>query len=205
MYLSRIKLNTSTRNTIKFFSSLQVAHAAIEAAFADTDNTRKLWRLDNYQGNPYVLLLSQNEPDLTSFIAQFGYPSEKGEIRNYQKILDLVQTGAEYRFRLCANPVRSIKQETAGRGKVTAHVTVAQQEDWLREKSERLGFEALQFAVVHRETKKFKRQSQYVTLSIATYEGVLKIKDEAVFRKTLVNGIGRAKSYGCGLLTLAKL
>lgn len=205
MYLSKIKLNTKKRNTVKFLGSLQVAHAAIEAAFADDDDTRKLWRLDYYQGQPCVLLLSINKPALSGFIEQFGDLSDPEEIRDYQKILDMIETGGVYRFRLCANPVHSIKQAAATRGKVLAHVTTAQQEEWLQNKSTQLGFSLLQAAVVQREIKRFKRQVKYVTISMATYEGILKIEDAEVFREILVKGIGRGKSYGCGLLTLARL
>ena len=40
---------------------------------------------------------------------------------------------------------------------------------------------------------------------MVTFEGILEISDEEVFKQTLVDGIGREKAYGCGLLTLARL
>ncbi len=205
MYLSRVKINTSIRNTIKFLSSPQVVHAAVEASFADSDQTRKIWRIDYYRGYPYMLLFSQNKPDFASFIKQFGYPDMPGEVHDYQKVLDILQNGQQYRFRLCANPVYSLKQREGQRGKVVPHITIAQQEGWLQGKSERAGFTLNEFAIMQRGIKKFARQHKCVTLSTATYEGALKIKDAEVFKVTLIQGIGRAKSYGCGLLTLAKI
>lgn len=205
MYLSRIKLNTQIRNTFKLFNSQQVVHAAIEGAFGVESSGRKLWRLDYYQGQPYILLLSLEKPDLTSFIEQFGYTGKQAEIKDYQKVLDIVQNGGIYKFRLTANPVHSVKLEDKDRGKVYPHVTVAQQEEWLRLKSVNNGFKLYEFAVVHRERKRFRRQDKYVTISMATYEGVLEITDVDLFKKALTGGIGRAKSYGCGLLTLARL
>lgn len=204
MYLSRIKLNINEKATVKFLQSPQVAHATIEGAFDDSDRTRKLWRLDYYKGHPYVLLLSHNKPDLASFIEQFGYPDELQEIRDYQRLLDCLQMGQRYHFRLCANPVHSVSQGDDRRGKVMGHVTVAQQEKWLTDRSDRLGFALGEFTVVERHMKKFKRQNRFVTLSTAVYEGILEIQDINIFKETLVKGIGRAKSYGCGLLTLAK-
>ena len=205
MYLSRIKLNINIRNTIKFISSPQVAHAVVEASFTDKDQSRKLWRLDYYRGHPYVLLVSQHKPDLGRFIEQFGYPGDRGEIREYQKVLDILKNGQQYKFRLCANPVYSVKQVEGERGKIVPHVTVGQQEEWLLSKSEGLGVTLVQFTVVQRGIKKFTRQHKYVTLSTAVYEGVLEIQEAELLKKTLINGIGRAKSYGCGLLTLARL
>ncbi|QKV71350.1 type I-E CRISPR-associated protein Cas6/Cse3/CasE [Streptomyces harbinensis] len=43
----------------------------------------------------------------------------------------------------------------------------------------------------------------HVTLSTATFEGRLRVTDPATFTDRLLNGIGPAKAYGCGLLTLA--
>ena len=205
MYLSRVKINISIRNTIKFLSSPQVVHAAVEASFADSDQTRKLWRIDYFRGQPYMLLLSHNEPDFVNFIKQFGYPDISGEVRDYKKVLDVLGEGQKYRFRLCANPAYSLKQENGQRGKVVPHMTVKQQEGWLHKKSERAGFTLDEFAIVQRGIKKFRRQCKYVTLSTVIYEGVLTIQEVEVFKKTLIQGIGRAKSYGCGLLTLARL
>ncbi|MBR7005526.1 MAG: type I-E CRISPR-associated protein Cas6/Cse3/CasE [Candidatus Methanomethylophilaceae archaeon] len=33
---------------------------------------------------------------------------------------------------------------------------------------------------------------------------MLKVTDADRFRESMVNGIGRAKAYGCGMLTVAK-
>ena len=205
MYLSRIKINTTIRNTIKFLSSPQVIHASVEGCFADSDMTRKLWRLDYFQGQPCLLLLSQEKPDFTNLVAQFGFEGDCGETRNYQRVLDSLENGKKYRFRLCANPVYSLKDEAGKRGKVVPHVTVRQQEAWLEAKCAKSGFSLDEAALVQRELKKFTRQGKYVTLHTAVYEGILTVRQADVFKGTLVQGVGRAKSYGCGLLTLARL
>jgi CRISPR system Cascade subunit CasE len=150
-------------------------------------------------------VLSQEKPDFTKFIAQFGFEGNHGETRGYQRILDSLKNGAKYRFRLCANPVYSLKGEAGKRGKVVPHVTVRQQEAWLKEKCVKLGFSLDESVIVQRELKKFTRQGKYVTLHIAVFEGILTVCQADVFKETLVQGIGRAKSYGCGLLTLARL
>ena len=38
-----------------------------------------------------------------------------------------------------------------------------------------------------------------------TYEGILKIVDEEKVRKMLIDGIGREKAYGVGLMTLVHM
>jgi CRISPR system Cascade subunit CasE len=50
---------------------------------------------------------------------------------------------------------------------------------------------------------RFRRQHATVTLTRATFEGQLVVADPHALRKTLTAGLGSAKAYGCGLLTLA--
>ncbi|MFC0601007.1 type I-E CRISPR-associated protein Cas6/Cse3/CasE [Streptomyces palmae] len=42
-----------------------------------------------------------------------------------------------------------------------------------------------------------------VRFTRATYDGRLRITDLTAFRHTLTHGLGKAKAYGCGLMTLA--
>ncbi|WP_412759429.1 type I-E CRISPR-associated protein Cas6/Cse3/CasE [Nocardiopsis rhodophaea] len=46
-------------------------------------------------------------------------------------------------------------------------------------------------------------RGERVTLLAVTLEGKLRVKDVEVFRRSLTHGIGRAKGYGCGLISLA--
>lgn len=205
MYLTRIKLNIQKRQTIKFLSSQQVIHAAIEGCFDESEKTRKLWRLDYYQGKPCILLLSQEKPKLETLLIQFGDESAPKEILDYEKVLNLVANGQQYKFRLTANPVHSVKKEGQDRGKVLPHITIEQQNKWLADRSEKYGFKVTTGDIVERSRKRFIRNHKAVMFSMVTYEGFLEITDEKAFKQALVNGIGREKAYGCGLLTLAKL
>jgi CRISPR system Cascade subunit CasE len=44
-----------------------------------------------------------------------------------------------------------------------------------------------------------------VELGVAVFEGALTVTDAGRFVAALSQGIGRAKAYGCGLLTVAPL
>ena len=205
MYLSRVRINKNIRTSMKFLGSLQVMHATVEGCFEAGDASRKLWRLDYLHGQPYLLVFSQKEPDFSHLVEQFGYAGDAGEIRDCKKLFQILANGQRYRFRFCGNPVHSIKDGKYERGKVVPHVTVPQQEDWFRKKSKDMGFLSESFAVVQRDIKKFARNGKLVTLHTAVFEGILQITDADRFRQTLCAGIGRAKSYGCGLLTLGRL
>ena len=58
--------------------------------------------------------------------------------------------------------------------------------------------------VVERANLRFRRRDRTVTVRTARFDGVLEVTDVDALRSTLVNGLGKAKAYGCGLLTLAQ-
>jgi CRISPR system Cascade subunit CasE len=49
------------------------------------------------------------------------------------------------------------------------------------------------------------RKGRRVTLVAVTFDGRLEVTDPDALRRTLTQGVGRGKAYGCGLLTLAPL
>lgn len=57
--------------------------------------------------------------------------------------------------------------------------------------------------VKERHKEQFKRGGATVTLVTAVFEGRLEVIDTKLFRDALCEGIGRAKGFGCGLLTIA--
>ena len=58
-------------------------------------------------------------------------------------------------------------------------------------------------AIIGRDIASFRRSGRRVTLARATYQGRLAVTDPDLLRAAMVNGMGPAKAYGCGLLTLA--
>lgn len=220
MYLSRIELNTRRQSTMNALASPQKLHATVESGFPHSirkdENVRNLWRIDKLGNELNLIVLSNGKPDFTHIVEQFGWPGaeQKWETKNYTPLLERIEAGQRWQFRLRANPVHSVKQASsleeqkpAKRGKVYAHVTVRQQEQWLLDRAEKYGFRLQEgsFCVVQREVRQFIRQRKRVTLGIATFEGILEVVDAALFTNTLTCGIGRAKAYGCGLLTIAKV
>ncbi len=213
MYLSRIPLNVKLRDTMQALASPYVFHSEVELSFPrrlDEERKRMLWRVDYLGDTCYLLVLSAELPDFLHIASKFGYGH--WERKNYNPLLARLQSGQIWRFRLRANPIQSSfteKNEKSGRGKVFAHVTQQQQRQWLIGRAQACGFSLHEnaFDVVHTEWKKFhkaKRSSHEVILRIADFEGILTISDAESFKHTLLSGIGRAKAYGCGLLTLAR-
>lgn len=56
-----------------------------------------------------------------------------------------------------------------------------------------------------KQTIQKEKGKQPITLTTARYDGVMRVEDGNLLRKALTNGIGHAKGFGCGLLTLVPI
>ena len=218
MNLTRIYLNPKRRGAAKLLGSPQAMHAAVLGGFAPDqplrcDRGRVLWRVDG-AGTPHVALyvVSPEPPDFTGLCEQAGWPRRPNwQTRPYGEVLDGLAAGEQRRFRLTANPTHRVRLASESRPKIMGHVTVAQQEGWLIERAEVNGFRILAtsegepgVAVHSRSVRSFRRDASRVTIAVATFDGGLEIIEPELLRRALVNGIGRARSYGCGLMTLVR-
>ena len=210
MYLSRVELDMTRRATMRALAAPQMLHGAVERSFSG-ERRRRLWRLDRLGEKRYLLLLSEDRPDLSVLSSQFG-PLSGGEAaatKAYDPLLRRILQGSTWRFRLTANPTKSCatKGGDGGRGKVCAHCTVAYQQRWLLERAEKHGFSLGEeaFTVTDCRWLQFKKgqaPGRPVSLLSVTYEGVLQVTDPERFCALLTHGIGRGKAYGLGLMTV---
>lgn len=219
MFLTKFQLNPTRREVLRLIASPQRLHAAVLSTFPpDTTAaaaSRVLWRLDQPQRHELNLyLVSPARPSLEVLQSEFGWSQEpSGRVASYGPFLDRLDEGQAWRFRLTANPVRSVRTAHGQRGKVSPHLTVEQQREWLVTHAERHGFSVSDgddgpaVDVTRRDRESFVKgapdDKRRATISRAQFDGVLLVRDPEVLRSSLTHGIGRAKAYGCGLMTLA--
>ncbi|KPI15681.1 CRISPR-associated protein, Cse3 family [Actinobacteria bacterium OK074] len=145
------------------------------------------------------------------------------EVRYPQKMTD-----EQKALRAKQDAVEGLRKERGVRGFRVPHRTAAQQLHWLLSRADRLGFTiprteaaptsadlgfdepgepAPDVALTARDVLRFRKHKggREVVVATATFQGRLRVADTDVFRTTLLNGIGRSKAYGQGLLTLAPL
>ena len=235
MYISRMPINGARRSAMEIIASPNIMHAAVEASYppvADSDTCenaptatesgRILWRIDPIAGegrSAWLYVVSPRRPDFTHLCEQVGWPVEGGwETKDYASLLNRLSAGQRWQFRLKANPVRKVLKDkgTTSRadvvGTLQGHVTVEQQMGWLLDRAERNGFRvcdgadgAPQLKVSQRNKSSFMHAGTKATLSTAVFDGALEVVDEELLRQALCCGIGRAKAFGCGLMTIAPL
>ena len=206
MYLSRLPLDVRRYETMRALAAPVRLHGMIERGFLG-ERERNLWRIDELRGTTYLLLLSRERPDLSEAQKQIGFDSRPPETRDYAPLLARVNAGSRWRFRLCANPTRSVPQPGQKRGYVEAVTVAFAQREWLERQADKHGFslQAGEFDVVKSEWVRFEKGrdgARPVTMLRATFEGVLTVKDAALFQEALTQGLGRGKAYGMGLMTV---
>lgn len=231
MYLTRFRVNTARMGARRLLTSPQSLHAAVMSSFAEKpgepgNGPRVLWRLDHQSRSEVLLyIVSPHRPDLTHLVEQAGWPTTGSwHTASYTPFLTRLATDDTWAFRLTANPVHSARRHAAEPTKRTAHVTPRHQLDWLLKRQTDAGFAIVERpeprpdgvggpwheVVVHdRRNLAFGKKNESderahkVTLTRVTYDGRLRVLDPDALRRTLTAGLGKAKAYGCGLMTLA--
>jgi CRISPR system Cascade subunit CasE len=188
---------------------------------------RVLYRLDEHptSGTPMVLVQSQGEPDWVPLESEAGYLLCAAQC----KAIDLQpREGDRYAFRLRANP--TVKKATHEREPETreGYVAIARaarergqrlpgsngirlgltreddQRAWLARQGERHGFSLERLDVFAEGLQRATRSDGGRMSHLAVrYEGLLRVTDAAGLTVALREGIGSAKAFGYGLLSLA--
>ena len=212
MYLTQFEINTKRRGSRHLLASPQRVHAAVLSCFPANalDEGRVLWRLDHGSHDRRELWISSpSKPDLSALVEDCGWPTAEGwRTESADGLFARLAVGQRWRFRLSGNPVTSLPAD-GRRGKVIP-LTQGGYLDWLAVKGDTSGFSVsdgdARTAVVSRDERlQFTKESgRRVSLARAQFDGVLEVTDAVRLRGAMVQGIGRAKAYGCGLLTLAR-
>lgn len=135
-----------------------------------------------------ILILSNREP-----VRQCH-----GELYT-KKIGDTLFGYSDYNFSVVINPI------TRDRNKITPIRDESAIREWLVSKSDMWGFKvnrnnlSVDKIVVDQFTGK---GGNSITLCRASVSGLLNVTDHELFKHSFSNGIGRAKSFGCGLLQI---
>lgn len=205
MYISRVQIDTDNRRKIHDLTHLGAFHSWVEDSFPqerqDSERSRKLWRIDYLHGKAYLLLVSVEKPVFEN-LEKYGVTGS-AESKNYDSILNGIANGKKYRFRVALNPTHSVIEPGHKRGRVYPEITAAQQMDYFSRKEEKSGFESSDYTITERGFKTLRKKgSKPVRLCYAVYEGSLTVTDAELFRCAMIQGIGRKKAYGFGLITV---
>ena len=202
VYITRVRLDESKKATQLALSRPSMFHGAIEESL-DLSPERKLWRIDRVGNTPFLLVVSESVPGMSSIIEQFGDGSP-ADTKDYGKMLNGIHKGDTLKFRLEANPQMKRDKRTGSQKRV-AKTTFKNQMEWLGRKSEKCGFSIVNAEVTSSSWKTFRHAGNSKVMFMAVvFEGQCTITDEELFKNTLVSGIGREKAFGMGLMTVMR-
>lgn len=179
------------------------------------DSQGFLFRIDPQPGGRVVIIVqSAARPDWDYAFHNARYLlAAEPQCREFSPSFD---KGQRLRFRLLANPTRRLSPRSRGPdGKPVQHgigkrvpVPNDQLASWLIRRAKNGGFMADEayltiqpgYVYVRKESAKSGQR-----LRCCRYEGLLTVTDIEQFRRTIIQGIGPAKAFGFGLLTVARL
>lgn len=215
MYLSRVEIEQENRRKIIELNHLGAYHSWVENSFAsefDLDKrTRKLWRIDEIHNKKYLLIVSENMPDLKS-LEKYGVEGS-AECKSYLPFLESLSNDQVFRFKITLNPVVSVStgKLSGKRGRVFPLLSEESRREYFKNKSEKNGFYIGDddFYISHSDFEILKKSygklgSKTIKVNKVTYEGRLRITNVADFKELLVKGMGKKRAYGCGMITIIK-
>ncbi len=235
LYLSRLILNLRDRSVQAMLSDCHSMHSRLMSAFPVApdptqarDHFGVLYRVEQSDATRMARMLvqSQHLPDWSTFPAQMLGPSpdERGNpaVRPILEEIGQVQAGMQLRFRLRANPTKRISknnkdQAAQWHGKRIEIRHEREQLEWLERKAEQSGFRLLQVQIgedtitdvqvaqLAKQQGRDRHSGQHLRFGVALFEGHLEVYDSTQFLASLQNGIGSAKAYGFGLLSIANM
>lgn len=215
------------RTVMSAFCSLKLPKDGDQRQRQNADSGSILWRVDHDPRRGIVMLIVQSDsaPDWEPLLKRYpGYvtpppDSNLPPVSVMERHLSF-KVGQRLKFRLRANPTRKIKSDGRKNGQRLGLTTPDEQRAWLERKSSDaahtsgfrlLGFDPIPDPAARQERVSLRTAEEQAVATVTQnrthiavlFEGVLEVTDPEQFQHTLRAGIGSAKAFGFGLLSVA--
>lgn len=186
MYLTRIYLDHTKPNMQS--NSVYRLHGYFSHHFEH----QPLWRCEA----DYIIILHEDEHNFSDFEKQFAIEGTV-ETKSFDNIYNSIEKSKKYFFKLRAHPVKK------SQGKEIPLKDSREKIEWLTAQADKYGFRVETMAITDTNVVCFKhREGHKVTLTTMVVEGILCVEDVDTFKKAVVEGLGRKKTFGYGLLSI---
>lgn len=216
MYLSRLRLELYARQVRRDVADPYQLHRTLSRAFpgsADGGPGRVLFRVevDPTTEGAVVLVQSDKQPEWANLPDDYA----SVEVKPFDPSFTV---GQPLVFRLRASPSRKIgttlkTDRLAGKpksnGRRVGLLHEEEQRDWLSRKADEGGFRLLDVTVTREQLDlrgqflRVGKREHAISLVVVRFDGLLAVTDPERFHSTLRAGVGAAKGFGFGLLSLA--
>jgi hypothetical protein len=189
VYLSRFLFEKSPEG----LGLLENAHALHAVVRGMGGGERYLYRVETVRGAPALLVQTLVYPDLT------GLPEGALRLVGVKRLEpSSFREGAIYRFFVRANFVQQRK------GRATRFLSLdeaVRRAKWAIRGAEVVAVQAHRL----RPLRVRRPGGEPFSIDVVEFRGVLAVRDREAFFEVLSRGVGRARGYGLGLLSLAPL
>ena len=230
MYLSRLALDPRDRRVRRDLADVRQMHRTVMSAFPSVTTPGQaraemavLYRVEANErsGNVVLLVQSRVRPDWgglpVAYLADCRGDLENPATKSVSEAMTALREGQVLRFRLRANPTKKVDTKSGpdGRRRYGRRVdlrTETEQIAWLARRAQAAGFGLIPVRpdsdipavrVGAGEKLLSRGKGSNVTLVGVLFEGLLRIVDPDRVRRTLEEGLGPGKAFGCGLISVA--
>ena len=220
MYLTRLLLNPVSPEARRDLAAPYELHRTLKRAFpnGEPDANRLLFRIEpadeaRGEGVPVLVQTSTAQPDWSFAEAMGDYALHLDGPKPFDPTLT---EGQRLRFRFVGNPTVRKTPPGAENGRrvplihsgpnAAGHPTYF---EWLDRQAERCGFAVLDVQDAPFRLAPGRKKREYAKRDLplfgVRFDGVLTVTDPATLTEALKSGIGPAKAFGFGLLSLARV
>jgi len=217
MYLSQLILNERQPQVYGDLGNAHRFHQRIMQAFPDEverEKPRQDWNIlfRHEPDSEVVLVQSDIAPDWSRLPENYLLHSQVKEVH---LTVEQLAKGRIFRFRLRTNPS---KRDKATR-KIIGFFRSKDQKKWLHDQGKKHGFSILghndnddQDDNAHLEVIPSpsifgikEKGTSPIRIHTVLFQGILQVTNPEAFIQVMQKGIGRGRSYGCGLLSLMRV
>lgn len=205
LWLTRIHPDRRTRDAHRDLADATRLHKRVMSLVPDGlgEQARQqagvLFRLDQARNGPQLLVQSCLQPDVTKLPTGYGTV----ETRDLTLLLAALDKGTLVHYRLAANASKRLGRNADRPGKVVA-LTGQAADMWWAQRAERIGLNLRSItSTPQADAVGYRDDDSRVKHAITRFDGLAVVTDPEAVRAAVRAGIGRGKSHGCGLLSLA--
>ncbi len=212
--LSRLELRSRHLGVARDLGDIAEMHRTIMRAFPASDDASPraalgvLFRAETDAQQTIVVVQSQVRPAWERLADGYLAGAQTKDIGD---ALDAITDGRRLRFLLVANPSRKVAREASRNSQRVELTTHDARHSWLVDRGARHGFclsgggphdgVRVDRVVTPRPVRGMSHSR--VTVKPVRYEGRLVVTDAELFLDAIKRGVGPAKAFGCGLLSVA--
>lgn len=165
-----------------------------------------LFRAEQTQTGLRILAQLTTPPQIERLAPDFAY---NAQCRNVAEMLLSIDSGMQVRYRIDANATKRHGNSNPEKKGKLASLRGQEAEDWWRRRAADAGLTLLSVTsrampdILGSRTRDRDNHRRTTGHGVTRFEGIAVVSQPERVRAAVTEGIGRARTYGCGLLSIA--